>query len=138
MKQVEFEDQLRELRNQKSAELNAIAKMQGEVKEQISAIDRKIKDLRAEREKLNQQRLIISNHRYEKEREWGEKIRKFMDENFQRTRELENISEWTIIKELRKRGYKGTLENPDKKQDFLETLNKSLNGYTDETEADKD
>lgn len=127
MKQVEFEDQLRELCNQKGAELNAIAKMQGEVKEQISAIDRKIKDLRAEREKLNQQRLIISNHRYEKEREWGEKIRKFMDENFQRTRELENISEWTIIKELRKRGYKGTLENPDKTAEFLQTLNLNLN-----------
>jgi archaellum component FlaC len=127
MKQVEFEDQLRELRNQKGAELNAIQKMQGEVKEQISAIDRKIKDLRAEREKLNQQRLIISNHRYEKEREWGEKIRKFMDENFQRTRELENISEWTIIKELRKRGYKGTLENPDKTAEFLQTLNLNLN-----------
>lgn len=127
MTQVEFEDQLRELRNQKGAELNAIQKMQGEVKEQISAIDRKIKDLRAEREKLNQQRLIISNHRYEKEREWGEKIRKFMDENFQRTRELENISEWTIIKELRKRGYKGTLENPDKTAEFLQTLNLNLN-----------
>lgn len=127
MKQVEFEDQLRELRNQKGAELNAIQKMQGEVKEQISAIDCKIKDLRAEREKLNQQRLIISNHRYEKEREWGEKIRKFMDENFQRTRELENISEWTIIKELRKRGYKGTLENPDKTAEFLQTLNLNLN-----------
>lgn len=127
MTQVEFEDQLRELRNQKGAELNAIQKMQSEVKEQISAIDRKIKDLRAEREKLNQQRLIISNHRYEKEREWGEKIRKFMDENFQRTRELENISEWTIIKELRKRGYKGTLENPDKTAEFLQTLNLNLN-----------
>lgn len=127
MKQVEFEDQLRELRNQKGAELNAIAKMQGEVKEQISAINRKIKDLHAEREKLNQQQLIISNHRYEKEREWGEKIRKFMDENFQRTRELENISEWTIIKELRKRGYKGTLENPDKTAEFLQTLNLNLN-----------
>lgn len=94
--------------------MNAVQKMQGEVKEQISAIDRKIKDLRAEREKLNQQRLIISNHRYEKEREWGEKIRKFMNDNFQRTRELEDISEWAIVKELRKRGYKGTLENPDK------------------------
>lgn len=127
MTQVEFEDQLRELRNQKGAELNAIAKMQGEVKEQISAIERKIRDLRAEMEKLNQQRLIISNHRYEKEREWGEKIRKFMDENFQRTRELENISEWTIIKELRKRGYKGTLENPDKTAEFLQTLNLNLN-----------
>lgn len=127
MTQVEFEDQLRELRNQKGAELNAIAKMQGEVKEQISAIERKIRDLRAEMEKLNQQRLIISNHRYEKEREWGEKIRKFMNDNFQRTRELENISEWTIIKELRKRGYKGTLENPDKTAEFLQTLNLNLN-----------
>lgn len=127
MKQVEFEDQLRELRNQKGAELNAIAKMQGEVKEQISAIERKIRDLRAEMEKLNQQRLIISNHRTEKEREWGEKIRKFMNDNFQRTRELENISEWTIIKELRKRGYKGKLEHDDKTAEFLQTLNLNLN-----------
>ena len=43
MTQVEFENQMRELRVQKGVELTVIAKMQGEVKEQIAAIDRKVK-----------------------------------------------------------------------------------------------
>ena len=45
MTQVEFENQMRELRVQKGVELTVIAKMQGEVKEQIAAIDRKVKEL---------------------------------------------------------------------------------------------
>ncbi len=71
MTQIEFENQMRALRTQKGAELNAIAKMQGEVKEEIAAIDRQVKELRAKREKLNQQRIIIANHRFDLEREWG-------------------------------------------------------------------
>ena len=39
MTQVEFENQLRELRCQKGAAVSAVALMQSEVKEEISAID---------------------------------------------------------------------------------------------------
>ena len=67
MTQIEFENQMRELRTQKGAELKAIAKMQGEVKEEIAAIDRQVKELRAKREKLNQQRIMIANRRLDME-----------------------------------------------------------------------
>lgn len=70
MTQVEFENELRELRCQKGAAINAIASMQGEVKEEIASINRQIKDLLTRREKLNQQRIIYSNQRLERERVW--------------------------------------------------------------------
>ena len=132
MTQVEFENQLRELRCQKGAAVSAVALMQSEVKEEISAIDRQIKDLRARREKLNQQRLVLGSRRIELEREHGE-------ENFTESRELENVSEWALVKELRKRGYTGSLENNEKGDDFLKTLNLNLNGasgVTDENDTD--
>lgn len=138
MKQIEFDSQMRELRCQKGAALNAIIQLQGGVKEEIAAVDRQIKDLRAKREKLNQQRIIYSNRRFEIEREWGEKIRKFYEENYTSSRELDNISEWALAKELHHRGYSGQLLNPEKEQEFLSNLNARLNGTTEETQTDED
>ena len=96
MTQIEFENQMRELRTQKGAELTAIAKMQGEVKEEIAAIDRQVKELRAKREKLNQQRIMIANRRFDMEQEWGKRIKDFFDQNYTTSRELENVSEWAL------------------------------------------
>ena len=135
MTQIEFENQMRELRTQKGAALTAIARLQGDVKEQIAAIDRKVKELKAEREKLNQQRIALSDRRFALEQEWGKRIKDFQDANFNTTRELENISEWTLANELRKRGYQGTLVNPDKDPDFIEHLNQKLNGKEGEAEV---
>ena len=136
MTQVEFENQMRELRVQKGVELTVIAKMQGEVKEQIAAIDRKVKELKAEREKLNQQRIMLSQNRFAKEQEWGKRIKDFYDQHYTTTRELENVSEWAIAKELRHRGFSGTLINPDKEQEFMLNLNAKLNGATDADSED--
>ena len=138
MTQVEFENQMRELRVQKGAALTAIARLQGDVKEQIAAIDRKVKELKAEREKLNQQRIALSDRRFALEQEWGKRIKDFQDANFTTTRELENISEWSLANELRKRGYSGTLVNPDKEPDFIEHLNQKLNGKADKTDGSQD
>lgn len=128
MTQIEFENQMRELRTQKSAELTAIAKVQGEIKEEIAAIDRQVKELRAKREKLNQQRIMIANRRFDLEQEWCEKIKKFYDENFTTSRELENVSEWALANELRHRGFTGQLINPEKDEEFMMNLNGKLNG----------
>ena len=138
MTQIEFENQMRELRVQKGAALTAIARLQGDVKEQIAAIDRKVKELKAEREKLNQQRIALSDRRFALEQEWGKRIKEFQDANYTTTRELENVSEWAIANELRKRGYSGTLVNSDKEPDFIEHLNEKLNGKADETEGSQD
>ena len=128
MTQVEFENQMRELRVQKGVELTVIAKMQGEVKEQIAAIDRKVKELKAEREKLNQQRIMLSQNRFAKEQEWGKRIKDFFDQNYTTSRELENVSEWALANELRHRGYTGQLINPEKDEEFMMNLNGKLNG----------
>ena len=128
MTQIEFENKMRELRTQKSAELKAIAKMQGEVKEEIAAIDRQVKELKAKREKLNQQRIMIANRRLDMEQEWAYRIKCFFDQNYTTSRELENVSEWALANELRHRGYTGQLINSEKDEEFMMNLNGKLNG----------
>lgn len=138
MTQIEFENQMRELRTQKGAALTAIARLQGEVKDDMEAIDRQIHELKERKAKLNQQRIALSDRRFALEQEWGKRIKDFQDANFTTTRELENISEWTLAKELRKRGYLGTLINPDKEPDFMLHLNQQLNGKADEADGSQD
>ena len=128
MKQVEFEAKLRELRTQKGAAVNAIAQMQGEVKEEISAIDRQVKDLRSRREKLNQKRIILSQQRLQTEQYWGGQISKFFEENYEVTRELGEVSDWALANELKARGFvlNGTFTCKGKEEEFLHTFNAKL------------
>ena len=138
MTQVEFENELRELRCQKGAAINAIASMHGEVKEEIASINRQIKDLLTRREKLNQQRIIYSNQRLEREREFGEKIRKFINDNQNECREFESVSDWALAKELNRRGFSGNLKNDEKSPEFLTTFNNKINGTWNDGEEQKE
>lgn len=138
MTQIEFENQIRELRTQRDAELTALARLQGEVKDDMEAIDRQIYGLKERKAKLNQQRHALSDRRLVLEQEWVKRIKEFQDANFSTSRELENISEWTLAKELRKRGYSGTLINPDKEPDFIEHLNQKLNGQEGEADGSQE
>lgn len=138
MTQIEFENQIRELRTQRDAELTAFARLQGEVKDDMEAIDRQIYGLKERKAKLNQQRHALSDRRLVLEQEWVKRIKEFQDANFSTSRELENISEWTLAKELRKHGYSGTLINPDKEPDFIEHLNQKLNGQEGEADGSQE
>ena len=138
MTQIEFENQIRELRTQRDAELTAIARLQGEVKDDMEAIDRQIYGLKERKAKLNQRRHALSDRRLALEQEWIKRIKEFQDANFSTTRELENISEWKLANELRKRGYSGTRINPDKEPDFIEHLNQKLNGQEGEADGSQE
>lgn len=128
MKQTEFEEKLRELRRQKGVAIATIAHMQGEVKEEISAIDRQIKDLRARREKYNQERIMLSQRRIETDKYWGGQIQKFFEENYTTSRELEEVSDWALANELKARGFvlNGTFTCEGKDEEFLNTFNNKL------------
>lgn len=128
MTQIEFENQMRELRVQKGAALTAIARLQGEVKDDMEAIDRQIHELKERKAKLNQQRIALSDRRFALEQEWGKRIKEFFDQNYTTSRELENVSEWALANELRHRGYTGQLINPEKDEEFMMNLNGKLNG----------
>lgn len=101
----------------------------------MTSINRQIHALNESKNKLNQQRIALSDRRFALEQEWGKRIKDFQDANFTTTRELENISEWALANELRKRGYTGTLINPDKDPDFIKHLNRQLNGKDSEADG---
>lgn len=130
MKQVEFEQQVTELKNKKKASLAVIDAMQHEVKEEISAVKRQIYEFHQKLEKLNQKRLIYAEKRKSVENLWNERINKFREENFEALRNLEEVSDWTIARELGKRGYYGNLQSNVMSEEHMINLNKKLNGFT--------
>ena len=63
MTQVEFENQLRELRSQKAQVMNQFSLMQNEVKEEIAAKNRQIYELSQQVQKLKVQKAGITERR---------------------------------------------------------------------------
>ena len=71
MTQVEFENQLRELRHQKAQVMNQYSLMQNEVKEEIAAKNRQISELMEQVQKLKMQRAGLTERRLKAEKDWG-------------------------------------------------------------------
>ena len=114
MTQVEFENQLRELRSQKAQVMNQFSLMQNEVKEEIAAKNRQIYELSQQVQKLKVQKAGITERRLKAEKDWGDRIQGFINQyQEQANRSWEAVSTYTIVKELRKRGWQGTIFNND-------------------------
>lgn len=128
MVQLELENSVREMKAQRNAELKPLQELQMEVKEEIASINRQIHALQSSRSKIEQQRIGISEHITKVYEKWNERIAKLREENPVTVRSLEDVSEWAIVRELRARGYGGSLTNGEKPEDFLSVLNANLNG----------
>ena len=131
MTQVEFENQLRELRNQKAQVMNQFSLMQNEVKEEIAAKNRQIYELSQQVQKLKVQKAGITERRLKAEKDWGDRIQGFINQyQEQANRSWEAVSTYTIVKELRKRGWQGTIFNndPDMAEEHKEGVIAAFNG----------
>ena len=126
MTQIEFENQLREMRCQKGAAVSAIAKMQSEVKEEIAGLQRQFDDIKNRLHRLQQERSMLGLKRIAIEKEWADAIKKFTDDNYTTTRALENVSDWALANELCARGFFGNLSNEHREEEFLEKFNAKL------------
>ena len=80
MTQVEFENQLRELRSQKAQVMNQFSLMQNEVKEEIAAKNRQIYELSQQVQKLKVQKAGITERRLKAEKDWGDRIQGFINQ----------------------------------------------------------
>ena len=126
MTQVEFENQLRELRNQKAQVMIQFSLMQNEIKEEIAAKNRQIYELSQQVQKAG-----ITERRLKAEKDWGDRIQKYItDFHEQYERSWDSISTYTIVKELRKRGWQGTIFNndPDMADEHKEGVIAAFNG----------
>ena len=137
MTQVEFENQLRELRSQKAQVMNQFSLMQNEVKEEIAAKNRQIYELSQQVQKLKVQKAGITERRLKAEKDWGDRIQKYItDFHEQYERSWDSISTYTIVKELRKRGWQGTIFNndPDMADEHKEGVIAAFNGKANDDE----
>ena len=137
MTQVEFENQLRELRHQKAQVLNQYSLMQNEVKEEIAAKNRQISELMEQVQKLKMQRAGLTERRLKAEKDWGGQIQAFIDKyQEQAERSWEAVSTYTIVKELRKRGWQGTIFNndPDMAEEHKDGVIAAFNGKANDEE----
>ena len=135
MTQVEFENQLRELRRQKAQVMNQFSLMQNEVKEEIAAKNRQIYELSQQVQKLKVQKAGITERRLKAEKDWGDRIQGFINQyQEQANRSWEAVSTYTIVKELRKRGWQGTIFNndPDMAEEHKDGVIAAFNGKANE------
>ena len=135
MTQVEFENQLRELRSQKAQVMNQFSLMQNEVKEEIAAKNRQIYELSQQVQKLKVQKAGITERRLKAEKDWGDRIQGFINQyQEQANRSWEAVSTYTIVKELRKRGWQGNIFNndPDMAEEHKDGVIAAFNGKANE------
>ena len=140
MTQVEFENQLRELRSQKAQVMNQFSLMQNEVKEEIAAKNRQIYELSQQVQKLKVQKAGITERRLKAEKDWGDRIQGFINQyQEQANRSWETVSTYTIVKELRKRGWQGTIFNndPDMAEEHKEGVIAAFNGKANDEIPDE-
>ena len=131
MTQVEFENKLRELRCQKAQVMNQFSLIQNEVKEEIAAKNRQIHELSEQVQRLKVQRAGLNEQRLKAERVWSDKIQAYINQyQEQANRSWDAVSTYTIVKELRKRGWQGTIFNndPDMAEEHKEGVIAAFNG----------
>ena len=130
MTQIEFEEQKRELHVQYAQERSQIELWQAENKEQIAETKKRLAEVNGMLSKLEAQKQMLGQRRLDCQTKWSERIHKFRKENFSTTRELENISDFGLVRELKKRGWYGHLDNrnEDMSDEHKQKVNAKLNG----------
>lgn len=130
---MEFDQTMREMKQQKAEALRPLQVMINGIKEEQAAKRRVVHELAEQLSKLEQERQQISRRLDDIAADWNKRISDFFHENFTESRELGEVSDWALIKELNKRGFYGGLLNPDRTDNTIDTINAKLNtGHTPE------
>ena len=118
-----------EMRNAKRMQLDAIDLMQQQAKKELADLSYSYRLLDEKATRLKEECRSLHERRIKVGQEQNALIQKFISENAETSRNLENVSEWALAKELHTRGYYGELRHNDKSEQFMVTLNKKLNGF---------
>lgn len=137
MKQVEFEQTMREMKRQKAEALRPLQVMINDIKEKQAAKRRLMHELSEQIGKLEQERQQIAGRLSDVAAEWNKRINDFFRDNFTESRELGEVSDWTLIRELNKRGFRGWLDNHDRTDEMVANANQKLNADTHSDDEEK-
>lgn len=132
MTQVEFQKQLQELNQERRKALSLIEGILDNVKSEIAQKNALISELTKDIHNLKAQRLCLQERFMQIEREWSERRNQFIKEHQDELeREWDKISTYTIVRELRRRGWEGDIFNndPDIPQEHKEGVTAAFKGH---------
>ena len=143
MKQTEFDAQLGQMRRERKQEVDVIAQLQADLKEEIAFQNRAINAAHLEVSRLKQQRQALQVQRAAAERRHNERINAFIHEHRDDvSASWSEVSTYTLIRQLRKRGWRGDLRNilPDTAPEHVARINLALNaeGTSEDNKDDAD
>lgn len=128
MKQTEYESKLIELKQKYQARIAQLIVSSNELAEQQASVRRE----RAERDsvlKRIKQQIAFYNGEIDRLlEEKKQKVADFKVENASYERQLEEVSDWALVKELVARGFTGEINHPAKNEIFMENLKRFFAG----------
>lgn len=141
MKQTEFDAQLGQMRRERKQEVDVIANLQADLKEEIAFQNRAINAAHLEVSRLKHQRQALQVQRAAAERRHNERINAFIKEHHDDvSASWAEVSTYTLIRQLRKRGWRGDLRNilPDTAPEHIARINLALNAEKDEEDEEEE
>ena len=139
MTRSEFDQQVRELKNKKGTAIRQIAALQSEIKEEIASKYRQIDEIRKDIAKLNQSLQGYHQRRIALENEWNAKVSAFIKENEpSTTSNLAESNTLNIVYELRRRGFKGTIQRIGEEPDDYESYDLQKQFHQFENDDDEE
>ena len=138
MKQVDFDETLRQMRMDHQQDTSRLKKMIADLNLKIAEHCKALHKMHTDYEEMKVQRAILHKEMERIDREHNEKSRNFVQANQGHvSRQLEDVSELALVNERAARGYTlsgGVLFNPEQAEDWLLKLNQKLkpkDGTTD-------
>jgi hypothetical protein len=134
MKQMELESKLRDMRAQRDNELAPIRKRIETINEEYAQLKVQKADIIERQARLNQERKMYGRYYNELNQTHNTAIRQFAKDNEDCTRALADVSDWALFNELRARGYRGNVQNTERDDEFMESINNKILDKDDEQE----
>lgn len=137
MTQEEFEKGLSELKEAKRCALAGIDYLLDDVQKRTQMVKREMSELTKRQAMIRLERAGLERQRQQVSSVWKDKIKKFLEENQSYASKLEEVSDWCLLRELSRRGFRGTFENESKTEAFMQSANCLLNRVTPPTSSDE-
>lgn len=139
MKQVDFDETLRQMRVEQRQRTQLLKKMVADLDLQKAEHLKLVHKMNQDYEELKAQRAMLNKEIERLNIKYNTKYREFLQEHQgDVSRQLEDVSDWALVKELAARGYIltgwGGLYHPDKSEDFLMNLNRKLKPKNNESD----
>lgn len=142
MKQVDFDETLRQMRMDHYQATVRIKKMIADMDLELAEKCKALSKMQVEYQEMKTQKALLHKELNRIDTEHGAKYREFVRENQGHvSRQLEDVSEWALVNELASRGYYlrgGGIYHPDQAEEWLHNLNMKLTPKNESDDNSKD